>query len=357
MGAAGLTFELPAALQATEPPEARGLSRDAVRLLVSHLDGRIEHCRFRDLPRLLRAGDLLVVNASGTLSASLPAVRSDGARVELHYSTELPGHLHVVEVRRLEGESSFPFMVPLAGETIELPMGGVARLLAPYPFQGHTGAASRLWAATLELPQPLHRYLERCGTPIRYAHVPVSWPIEAYRTVFATEDGSAEMPSAGRPFTPALVASLRASGVTFAHIVLHTGVSSLEQHEPPYEERFLVPLETADLINRAHDEGHRVIAVGTTVVRALETVTDERGVTHPGRGWTSLIIGPDDDVRAVNGLITGLHEPKATHLAMLQAVTRRGPESKSLVLDAAYREAVDHGYLWHEFGDSHLILP
>jgi S-adenosylmethionine:tRNA ribosyltransferase-isomerase len=357
MGDASVAFELPASLQATEPPEARGLSRDSVRLLVSHLDGRIEHRRFSDLPRLLRAGDLLIVNASGTLSASLPAMRSDGTRVELHLSTELPGHLHVVEVRRLEGPSSFPFIVPLAGEILQLPGGAAARLLSPYPFHGHMDAASRLWAATLELPQSLHGYLERYGSPIRYAHVTQSWPIEAYQTVFATEDGSAEMPSAGRPFTLALVTSLRAAGVAFAHIVLHTGVSSLEQHEQPYEERFRVPLETARLINCAHEQGRRVIAVGTTVVRALETVTDERGVTHPGEGWTDLIVAPGDDVRGVDGLITGLHEPKATHLAMLGAIVQRGSECGDALLDAAYREAIGHGYLWHEFGDAHLILP
>jgi len=351
-----VTFELPAALQATEPPEARGLSRDSVRLLVSHFDGRIEHRVFRDLPRLLSAGDLLVVNTSGTLRASLPATRSDGTPVELHLSTELPGRLHVVEVRRLEGQSSFPFIVRLGGETIDLPVGGAARLLSPYPFEGRLDRASRLWAAALELPLRLHRYLERYGSPIRYAHVPQSWPIEAYQTVFATEDGSAEMPSAGRPFTPALVASLRAAGVNFAHILLHTGVSSLEQHEAPYEERFRVPLETADAINRTHQEGHRVIGVGTTVVRALATVTDGRGVAHPGAGWTDVVVEPDDDVRAVDGLITGLHEPKATHLAMLQAIARQGSATGG-VLDVAYHQAVERGYLWHEFGDAHLILP
>ena len=356
MGRAGVTFELPPALQASEPPEARGLSRDAIRLLVSHGDGGVEHRRFYELPAVLRAGDLLVVNASGTLSASLTAVRPGGASVELHVSTELPGHLHTVEVRRLEGESSFPCIIPLAGETLRLPAGGAARLLSPYPFVGRLDAASRLWAAVLELPLPLHPYLERYGTPIRYPHVPRTWPIEAYRTVFATEDGSAEMPSAGRPFTPTLVASLRAFGISFAHVVLHTGVSSLEQHEPPYEERFRVPLETADRINRAHHGGHRVIAVGTTVVRAIETVADARGVVHPGEGWTDLVITANDELPAVDGLITGLHEPKATHLAILQAIAGRG-EHPAALLDATYQEAIARGYLWHEFGDAHLMLP
>ena len=136
-----------------------------------------------------------------------------------------------------------------------------------------------------------------------------------YQTVFATEPGSAEMPSAARPFTPELVTRLVSSGVQIAPLLLHTGVASLEDHEPPYEEFFRVPPETADRVNAAKRAGRRVVAVGTTVVRALETVTDGRGTTSPGSGWTDLVITPDRPLRAVNGLITGLHEPRATHLA------------------------------------------
>jgi len=354
------TFELPPALHATEPPEARGLRRDEVRLLVSHLDGRLEHLRFHDLPRVLRAGDLLIVNASGTLNAALYAERSSGMHVELHLSTQLPGGLWTVEVRLLGARGTQPLREALAGETLRLAAGGRATLLAPYPYLGDLSAESRLWAAVLELPLPLRAYLERFGSPIRYGYVPRAWPLDAYQTVFATEMGSAEMPSAGRPFSREVVARLFAAGVSIAPILLHTGVSSLEDHEPPYEERYSVPRQTADQINDAHAAGHRVIAVGTTVVRALETVTDDRQVTHPGEGWTNLVIAPDRATRAVDGLITGLHEPRATHLAIIQAVVRRGLESadatKKIIRDA-YREALAHGYLWHEFGDTHLILP
>jgi S-adenosylmethionine:tRNA ribosyltransferase-isomerase len=372
MVGAGLAIaKLPADRHAAEPPEARGLRRDGVRLLVSHLDAapgadqphdRIEHLRFDALPRLLRAGDLVVVNASGTLNASLDARLSDGTRVELHLSTELPGGLRTVEVRALgrsSTEGTRPLREPLAGEHLRLPAGGHATLLAPYPFLGDLGAPSRLWSAVLELPMPFAPYLERVGTPIRYGYVPRAWPAESYQTVFATEMGSAEMPSAGRPFTRELLAALFAAGVTIAPIVLHTGVSSLEDHEPPYEERFCVPRQTADAVNRAHAAGDRVIAVGTTVVRALETVTDDTGVTHPGEGWTSLVIGADRGVRAVDGLITGLHEPRATHLAIIEAVMGRSfpREAASTAIDRAYRDAFERHYLWHEFGDSHLILP
>jgi S-adenosylmethionine:tRNA ribosyltransferase-isomerase len=178
-----------------------------------------------------------------------------------------------------------------------------------------------------------------------------------YQTVFATEPGSAEMPSAGRPFTPELVTRLVSNGVQIAPLLLHTGVSSLEDHEPPYEEYFRVPPETADRVNAARRAGHRVVAVGTTVVRALETVTDPRGTTSPGEGWTGLVITPERPLRAVNGLITGLHEPRATHLAMVrQVLAAAGAAAPSALLDRAYGEAQEAGYLWHEFGDSHLII-
>ncbi len=346
----------PAIQHATEPPEARGIRRDDVRLLVSHLDGRMEHLRFHQLPAVLRSGDLLVVNASGTLNASMQAQRSFGMAVEVHLSTHLPGGLWSVEVRQADAAGSKPLRLALAGEVLSLPAGGRASLLAPYPFTGDLFARSRLWTAALDLPLPLTEYLDEHGAPIRYGYIPQPWPLSFYQTVFAVEPGSAEMPSAGRPFSHALVEALRASGVAIAPIVLHTGVSSLEDHEPPYEERFEVSRETAELVNATHDRRGRVIAVGTTVVRALESVTDDRGVTHPGRGWTDLIVTAERGVRAVDGLLTGFHEPDASHLSLVRAIPRRAGHRTSLLVDQAYAEAVEHGYLWHEFGDAHLIV-
>jgi S-adenosylmethionine:tRNA ribosyltransferase-isomerase len=342
---------------ATEPPEARGLRRDEVRLMVSHAQGRVEHLRFHELPRALRAGDLLVVNASGTLKASLPGTRSFGMRVELHLSTLLPGGLWVVEVRERSTAGSTALRLSLAGEVLHLPEGGRASLLTPYPFTGDLFAQSRLWAAVLELPRPLDEFLERHGAPIRYSYVPKPWPLAYYQTVFATDPGSAEMPSAGRPFTHDLVRTLRAAGVNVAPLVLHTGVSSLEDHEPPYDERFRVPLSTATAVNRTRQAGHRVIAVGTTVVRALETVTDDLGVAHPGEGWTDLMIGDEHAVRSVDGLLTGFHEPQATHLSLVRGVLNSLQEEGGRFMTRAYEEASYYDYLWHEFGDSHLILP
>lgn len=197
-------------------------------------------------------------------------------------------------------------------------------------------------------------YLGHHGVPIRYAYVGRDWPLSAYQTVFAThrgtEGGSAEMPSAGRPFTPALVTRLVARGVQIAPLTLHTGVASPEKDEPPYAERYEVPATTARLVNHMRREGGRVIAVGTTVIRALETAASEDGLVHPSSGWTSHVVTPEGGVRAVDGLLTGLHEPRSSHLLMLTAIA--GPE----LLDRVYEEALAREYRWHEFGDVNLVL-
>ncbi|MCG3210374.1 MAG: S-adenosylmethionine:tRNA ribosyltransferase-isomerase [Anaerolineae bacterium] len=349
-------FELPPELEAAEPPEARGLRRDQVRLMVSYrADDRVEHTRFTNLPDFLEAGDLLVINTSATLKAALPARRSDGTPLALHLSTRLPAELWLAEVRQPDGVASQPFFSAQAGEMLSLPGGAAVTLLTPYlpALRRQPDAPVRLWVTRLTLPDgwTLPRYLETHGQPIRYSYVRQPWPIEYYQTVFATEPGSAEMPSAGRAFTPELVTRLVAQGIEFAPLLLHTGVASLEKHEPPYEEYYRVPAETARRVNAALAGGRRVIAVGTTVVRALETVTDAAGVVHPGQGWTELVITPQRGLRAVNGMLTGLHEPQATHLAMLQALA--GCEH----LHHTYAEALRQRYLWHEFGDLHLLLP
>ena len=360
MAAAGVmeAFALPAHLEATEPPEARGLRRDDVRLLVSRVESdSIAHSRVHDLPQWLSAGDLLVVNTSGTLNAALTGRTHDGREFELHLSTRLPGDYWVVEVRHPGPVASLPERDARAGTRFEIEGGGCVSLLAPYPLAGSLTAHSRLWLAALQLPEPLLVYLERFGRPIRYSYVTQPWPKPLYQTVFATEPGSAEMPSAARPFTPELVTRLVSNGIQIAPLLLHTGVASLEDHEPPYEEYFRVPPPTARLVNLTKQSGHRVVAVGTTVVRALETVTDTDGTTHPGEGWTNLVITPERPLRVVNAMMTGFHEPHATHLAMVtQVITAAGSNWPSLHLDRAYREAQQAGYLWHEFGDSHLIV-
>jgi len=353
---ASLDFTLPAELEASQPPEARGLGRDQVRLMISKVsDDQVFHASFRQIGDYLDPGDVLVINTSGTLNAAINVTRRDGTPLELHLSTHLPGDKWVIELR-LPGEAgTSPFYEAITGETLELPGGAKARLLTPYhPARlEQEGAPShrRLWVAYLELPQLLETYLAQYGFPIRYKYVRQGWPISFYQTVYATEMGSAEMPSAGRAFTPELITRLVAQGVLFAPLILHTGVASLEEHEPPYEEYYCVPAASARLVNHAHETGGRVIAVGTTSVRALETVTSPDGCAHAGEGWTDLVITPERGLYGVDGLLTGLHEPRSSHLSMLASLAGFDHLRK------AYSEALSQGYLWHEFGDLHLILP
>jgi S-adenosylmethionine:tRNA ribosyltransferase-isomerase len=337
-----IDFVLPSALTAREPPEARGLTRDGVRLLVGAGEG-VHHHRFSDLPTLLRPGDVLVVNTSATLPAALP-VR--GRPLALHFSTETADGRWLVELRRHDGKASVPYPHGRAGETYPLPGGASVTLDGPF-------SAGRLWVATVDTPgfDTVPAYLGRHGRPIRYDYVRRDWPIEFYQTVFAEHPGSAEMPSAGRAFTDRLVTRLVARGVQFAPVLLHTGVASPEAHERPYPERFSVSGTTARVVNRARHDGGRVIAVGTTAVRAIETAADSSGAVRPAEGWTDLIVTPERGVLVVDGLLTGFHEPRASHLDMLAAVA--GTD----LLARCYVAAVDAGYLWHEFGDLNLLLP
>jgi S-adenosylmethionine:tRNA ribosyltransferase-isomerase len=365
-----LEFDLPSELEAHEPPEARGLSRDAVRLMVAtRHDHHLVHARFRDLAGFLEPGDVLVINNSGTLPASLPVRRSDGTRLELHLSTPLPSgegpvdlnrppgsppEVWVVELRKPSGADSVAFRTARPGETLVLPEGS-AQILEPYPPDcgplEERAHESRLWTAALRLPSALGPYLERHGRPIRYGYVTKEWPVSYYQTVYATLAGSAEMPSAGRAFTPEMITELISRGIDVAPLTLHSGVASLEEHEAPSAEFYRVPEETARRVAVARQVGGRVVAVGTTVVRALESAAAEDGVVRAGQGWTRLVVSPERSVRVVDGLLTGWHEPRASHLLLLEAVAGRE------LLEISYRAALEHGYRWHEFGDLHLVLP
>jgi S-adenosylmethionine:tRNA ribosyltransferase-isomerase len=333
-------FALPASLEAHDPPEARGLPRDGVRMLVSRrASGEISQHGFADLPGLLLPGDLLVINTTATL----PAHVRISAEQAVHFSGPRPDGSWLTELRLVRGKTTVPNDHGYPGQRLSLP-GGVTLTL-------ESRATARLWQARLSVA--VVPYLLRYGSPIRYSYVPREWPLSYYQTVFAREPGSAEMPSASRPFSPSLVTRLVAAGVLIAPLTLHCGVSSLEGDEEPYPEPYDVPPATADLVNHVRARGGRVIAGGTTVVRALETAalgcTDGR--VCAATGWTSHVVTPETGVRAVDGLLTGLHEPRSSHLRMLAAFA--GPE----LLGRCYRTAIDAGYLWHEFGDVHLLLP
>jgi S-adenosylmethionine:tRNA ribosyltransferase-isomerase len=343
-----LDFELPSALEATEPAEVRGRGRDDVRLLVARRhDLHLAHARFTQLPEFLDPGDLVVVNASATLPAAISALHPDGSSLEVHVSTSLPAGLWLVELRTPHGASSEQYTGGTPRERLLLPGSAEVELLTRW------SGGTRLWVANVDVPAAadVAGYLRAHGHPIRYSHVRHPWPLSAYQTTYGTEPGSAEMPSAGRAFTPEVFTALMTRGVAVAPLVLHTGVSSPEADEAPYPEPYKVPASTAALVNHTHRQGHNVIAVGTTVVRALETVADEAGTAHPGEGWTELVVTPERGVRVVDGLLTGWHEPRASHLALVESVAGRP------LLEVSYASAIEAGYRWHEFGDLHLVVP
>ncbi len=370
--------EVPAELSAGMPAEQRGpgLGRDAVRLMVSRGSAEPGHHGFGELPDLLAAGDVLVVNTSPTLPAAVDGRVGDGRGrgepVVVHFSTRAdrwhPAGRAVdgcwaVELRSPDGRgSTVPRAGGPAGAVVRLPGGARLELRAPL-----APGSARLWWARVAGAE-VYGLMRRHGRPIRYGYTDRDQPLEAYRTVFAVDSpggGSAEMPSAARPFTAALVARLVSKGVQFAPVSLHTGVASAEAFEPPYAERFVVPPVTAWLVNAARARRRaaarrqrpgapagRIVAVGTTAVRALESATGTDGRVRAAAGWTELVVTPERGVRAVDGLLTGLHEPTASHLLMLRAVADGGE-----ALRRAYAAAVRRRYLWHEFGDLHLVLP
>jgi S-adenosylmethionine:tRNA ribosyltransferase-isomerase len=350
---ATLDFHLPGDLEAREPAEAHGRRRDDVRLLVSS-GVAVSHHRFRELPRLLEPGDLLVVNNSATLPAALDA----GPGLVVHVSTERADGSWLVEPRRRVGGTTTPLDTPPHDTTTPLdsttPLDTTTPLDGPAPWtiaipEGRLTLrerfTDRLWIADADVPGTMVDYLARHGRPIRYSYTDRDWPLETYQNSYSVRPGSAEMPSAGRPLTGRVLAELAGRGVLVAPITLHTGVASAEVDEPPYPEWFEIPQATAELIRHVRAAGGRVVAVGTTVVRALESTGGAAG-----SGWTDLVIGPEHRVRVVDGLLTGLHEPRASHLRMLTAIA--GEEA----LRAAYAEALRGRYMWHEFGDVHLIL-
>lgn len=342
---------------ATGPAEFRGLRRDAVRMLVAEPGKPLRHQRARDLHHELSAGDVVVLNTSDTIPAAITGVTETGERVEVHLSTPLPSagfspaaalaataSQWVVEIRTPLPVGSRQSTVDRAGTAVRL-RGGVAEVAIDRAFPD---GQHRLYAATVRTPTPLLRWLTEHGEPIRYDYVSARWPISAYRTEHGDTPGSVEMPSAGRPVTARMLRHLRAVGVQIATVVLHCGVSSQESGEPPYAEWFSVPKSTVDAIDAAHAAGRRVLAIGTTVVRALESAASD-GVLTAKTGWTEHVVTPETGVSTVDGILTGWHEPEASHLQMLAAIS--GPE----LLSQSYEEAIAAGYRWHEFGDVHLL--
>lgn len=328
----------PGLIEATAPPERRGGARDGVRLLVTDRGtGTHAHACFSALASILRRGDLLVVNDSATLAAALPASRANGEAIALHVATRIDSRLWMVE----------PRAAVLCGDELRLPGGASAVMIAPVEPEH-----PRLWYAWFQLPLAMTAYLVQYGAPIRYGYVQRSFPLSDYQTMFARNgalDGSAEMPSAARPFTPRVMRALRRAGVGFATVTLHCGVASFERPERPGTERYAVGLAAADAVNRARAQGRRVIAIGSMALRALESAASD-GAIAASSGWTDLVIDDRSAVHSVDGILTGFHDVGATHQSLLRAFL-----SEALLLDA-YAEAAERGYHSHEFGDVHLIV-
>jgi S-adenosylmethionine:tRNA ribosyltransferase-isomerase len=343
-------FTLPRELSASEPPEEReSSSRSDVKLLVlNRADGQVRHSKFGALREYLRPGDLLVFNSSRTLPASLTGIDlRTGNRIEVRLAERLPDGSWLALLLSKEGKifECEPHQEMEIGFSDELTC--VVRSNDPRGLP--------LWKVWFSLSGArLMNAIYKIGLPVRYEHVPQPWSLDRYQNVYANQPGSAEMPSAGRAFTWGHLFDLKKAGIDSVSVVLHTGLSSymddeLDSKLPISEEEYIVELEVAEKINNVRLNGGRIIAIGTTVVRTLES-SARKGKVVPGHSYTRLRITPRYSLQTVDGLLTGLHEPQASHFDLLQAFLARDKILR------AYEEAIARGYLWHEFGDLNLIL-
>jgi S-adenosylmethionine:tRNA ribosyltransferase-isomerase len=355
------SFKLPPELVAKEPPEHRGISRDEVKLMVINRSNyQIEHAHFYSIGKFLRPGDLLVFNSSRTLPASLDGyvVSSVGIiPIEVRLAEHLPDDFWLVlPSYKTDGfnnnNNNDNSLLPIFenGMEIQFGRGLIAKVYEP------DDNIPRLWKVKFSKSgTQLMELLYHFGQPIRYEYVSNAWDLDYYQTVYARQPGSAEMPSAGRAFTWKLLLGLKRHGIGMAYIFLHTGISSymddtLDLQHPASEEEYSVSHRAAKMVNKTHSHGGRAIAVGTTVVRTLESVASNNGNIDGGHGYTRLHIAANHKLKTVDGSLTGLHEPEASHLDLLTAFLPTENIHKS------YEEAIQRKYLWHEFGDLNLIL-
>ena len=345
-----IDFSLPQNLSAREPPERRrGRRRDAVRLLViSRRTGDVTHSCFERLCDFLVPGDLLVFNASRTLPALLSGWRdSDKAKVEVRLASHLSDNSWLALIR--SGPENCPVLEE-RNSVISFEFGLNARLESPHrEIPGMWKV--RFSASGAELIDLIYRL----GEPVRYQYVSKPWELNYYQTIYARDPGSAEMPSAGRAFTWKMLLQLRKMGIETAFITLHTSLSSylddeLDRRHPTIAEEYSIGTQTALKIGAASCAGKRIIAVGTTVVRALESAAQADGIVRAGHRYSGLMITPDYLLRVTDGILTGLHEPTASHLELLSAFI------SPMFLNEAYIGAVQLRYFWHEFGDLNLII-
>lgn len=341
MRLADFDYDLPAAAIAQQPIEPR----DHSRLLVLPRDGGpTEHRRFDDLPGLLRAGDLLVLNDTRVMPARLHGRRvGTGARIEVLLLQRLNGDRWETLVR--PGRRARP------GDQITFGDGQLrARIGAVTPFGGrvvefsYSGEFTKVLAELGRMPLP----------PYIQAELPDG---ERYQTVYAAVWGSAAAPTAGLHFTPRLLERLQDGGVELAFITLHVGLGTFRPVEAAdirdhtmHAEFYQVSQATAAAVDRARERGGRVVAVGTTTVRTLESLAGQERRLQPGSGWTDLFIYPGYAFRVIDGMVTNFHLPRSSLLMLVSALAGR-----ERVL-AAYAEAVAAGYRFYSFGDAMLII-
>ena len=352
-----LHFELPDEKAAHMPAEALSGDRSDVKLMVIHRDsGLIEHRRFVDLPEYVQPRDVVVLNASATLPSQFMARDAQEREIKVRLSSRDPAS-------NGKADKWYAVFDPDAGiapgTRLNFADGadGADESLSATVDARHPNVP-KLWRLAFELNgTSIDQWRKRLAQPVRYHYVPDAWGLEYYQNVYAQFPGSSEMPSAGRAFTPEMLDALHARGIGVVRIVLHTGVSNIDIEEERidqhrmYEEEYQLSEEAAQIINHARSRGGRVFAVGTTVVRTLETVANASGFLEEQSGWTSLYIQPGDRFKAVDALLTGFHEAKSTRLVLAVAFTG----DKDLVL-RAYHEALERDYRWHEFGDLTLIV-
>lgn len=347
MKASDFWFDLPEALIAQTPtPEGR----DRSRLLVLHRDTqKISHHRFSELARFLRAGDVLVVNTSKVLPARL-------------YGKKIPsgGHVECLLVRRV-ADNAWEVMLGgahiLPSTTIDFSVGTIAlhgtagERLSPQTWRVEFSLSGMQFDQALAIigNTPIPPYIKQHGMNEQDLR-------ERYQTVYAKQEGSVAAPTAGLHFTPAMLDSLQAIGIEVVEVVLHVGIGTfapvktddVAEHVMHAELAYISP-ETASAVNRAKSEGRRIIAVGTTTTRTLESFM-ENGVLKSGEKWTNIFMTPGYTFQCIDGIITNFHLPKSTLLMLVSAFAGR-----ECILHA-YDEAVRQHYRFYSFGDAMLIL-
>ncbi|KHF39721.1 S-adenosylmethionine:tRNA ribosyltransferase-isomerase [Halalkalibacter okhensis] len=336
MTLASYPFVIPQHLHASLPAEVRSHQREAVRLLVQNRQtGHVTHDTFAHLSNYLKKGDVLILNKSRTIPAVLYTTDHIEVRLARKCSTDI---WEVLSSDQSEIGDTLHFTNNVRATVIDKSKK-TPLISIRFSIKG----------------DEFYNFLYINGTPIHYEYLQDHWPLQAFQTVYSSVPGSIEMPSAGRALTWRMLAALQNKGIKIGFVSLHSGLSYFEDDRWPdpifQPEPFSVPVETVKLIQTAKNERSNVIAVGTTVVRALESAVDTNHNLQATAGETTLHIKSNSALQVVDGLLTGFHEPEASHLDMLSAFIDKNH------LLAAYEEAIRQEYLWHEFGDVNLLLP